>query len=140
MMDRAEVPERGHNRSGFTIIEIVIAVLVLTFGVLGMAGTTAYVVRQVSLAEVTTKRAQALQSVLERVRGAGYDSVQLGSAASGSTSVGPFAVTWTSAADGSRSILVTVVTLGPGLASVSGQLPFLSNSVTDTFTYRVIRP
>lgn len=140
MMDTAEVPKRDRGRGGFTIIEIVIAVLVLTFGVLGMAGTTAYVVRQVSLAEVTTKRAQALQSVLERVRGAGYDSVLLGSAASGSDSVGPFAVKWTSAADGSRSVLVTVVTLGPGLASVSGQLPFLSNAVTDTFTYRVIRP
>ena len=135
-----QAPDRVRARNGFTVIEIIISVLVLTVGVLGMAGTTAYVVRQVSLAEVTSKRAQALASVVERVRGAGFDSIQSGSANSGSDSVGIFEVAWTSAADGSRSMMVTIVIVGPGLTSITNSAPILSNSVSDTFTYRVIRP
>ncbi len=128
------------TRAGFTVVEIIIAVIVLAFGILGMAGTTAYVVRNVTLADATAKRAQALQSVIERLRAAGYDSLAVGSLGTGSDSVGPFAVKWSTTVDGTRSVLVTIVTSGPGLASVPGSAPILSNQVVDTFTYRVIRP
>ena len=139
-MARASGVHARRGRGGFTVVEIIIAVIVLAFGVLGMAGATAYIVRQVTLAEVTSKRGQALQSVIERVRAAGYDSVLTGSDASGTDTIGPFTVTWTSAASGARSVLVTIITTGPGLSRVSGSLPTLYYSVPDTFTYRMIRP
>ena len=139
MSDAGKVLARRSQR-GFTVVEVIIAVIVLAVGILGMAGTTAHIVRQVTYAEATSKRARALQSVIERVRAAGYDSVAYGSDGSGTEAIGSFAVAWTSAASSARSVLVTIITTGPGLAPVSGSLPVMSNAVTDTFTYRLIRP
>lgn len=129
-------PGASMARSGFTFVEVVIAVIVLAVGVLGLAGTTAYIIRQVTLSDVTSRRAAALQDVLERVRAADYTTL-----ASGSASVPPFTTTWTVADDGSRSKVVTVIRNGPGLHStVANPFPMLRPDVIDTFTYRVIRP
>ncbi|NJD18214.1 MAG: hypothetical protein FIA95_02885 [Gemmatimonadetes bacterium] len=123
------------GRGGFTLVEIVIAVIVLTFGVLGLAGTTAYIVRQTTLAQVTSRRAAAVQSAVERLRAAPFEDL-----ANGQDSVGPFAVQWTVAA-GNRSALITVVTQGPGLYSdEANPFPTLRDGVVDTFLYKVIRP
>ena len=127
---RAERVERG----GFTIIEIVIALIVLTVGVLGMAGTTAYVVRQVTLADVMTKRAAAFQTTIDHLQALPYGSVT-----SDSDSLGDYAISWTAVNDGSQSKIVTIVTVGPGLATVAGTFPFLASEVADTFKFRVLR-
>jgi len=119
---------------GFTLIEVMVALVILAVGVLGLAGTTALVVRQVTLADVATERAAALGTVLERVRAMDFDSV-----GTGSDTIGSFTASWSST-DFGRSKLVTVVTLGPGLQTGTGNMPHLSNSVADTFVYRVIDP
>jgi len=121
---------------GFTFVEIIVAVVVLAVGVLGMVGTTAYVIRQVTLAEVTTRRAAALQSVVERLRATDYTSL-----AAGADSLDGFSMRWTVTADGTRSSLVTIQTVGPGLYSDEiSPFPMLRDGVADTFVYRVIRP
>jgi Tfp pilus assembly protein PilV len=116
------------------MIEIIVALVILAVGVLGLAGTTALVVRQVTLSDVATERSAALETVLERVRAMDFDSV-----ADGVDTIGSFTATW-STTDLGRSKLVTVVTLGPGLETGTGNMPHLSNSVSDTFVYRVIDP
>jgi len=133
---RGAPEERVHagERGGFTIVEIVIALIVLTVGVLGMAGTTAYVVRQVTLANVMTKRAAAFQTTIDHLQALPYASVT-----SGSDSVGDYAISWTAVNDGSQSRIVTIVTAGPGLATVAGTFPFLASEVADTFKFRVLR-
>lgn len=124
------------RQGGFTLVEIIVAVIVLTFGVLGMAGTTAYIVRQVTLAEVTTRRAAAVQDVVERLRAMPYEDMS-----SGQDSVGPFGVRWLVVQDGGRSSTVTILTRGPGLYSdASSPFPMLRDGVVDTFVYRIIRP
>lgn len=129
----AKRPQAG-ARAGFTMVEVIIAIIVLAVGVLGMAGTTAYIVRQITLADVMTKRATALQTVIERVQAMPYADV-----ASGSDSIGVFAVEWSSTTESVQSKLVTVVTTGPGLTTSSGNpFPFLGPNVADTFEYRVI--
>lgn len=132
---RADEPERAHARAGFTMVEIIVAVIVLAVGVLGLAGTTAYIVRQVTLANTMTARSLALQTVIEELQAAPFANV-----ASGSDSVGPFGVTWSSVSESSQSKLVTIVTTGPGLmTSGSNKFPMLGNDVADTFQYRVIQ-
>lgn len=121
-------------RSGFTIVEVIVAMIILTTGVLGLAGTTGLIVRQITLSDATTERSVALQSVIERLRAQDYDSVD-----SGSDTLGNYAVGWTVGLDGQTSKVVTVVTTGPGLTSASG-FPSLAPSVTDTFTYRIVKP
>lgn len=131
---RARARVRQQPDQGFTLIEVIVALVILAVGVLGLAGTTALVVRQVTLSDVATERAAALGTVLERVRAMDFDSV-----GTGSDTIGSFSASWSST-DFGRSKLVTVVTLGPGLQTGTGNMPYLSNSVADTFVYRVIDP
>jgi Tfp pilus assembly protein PilV len=130
---RAEVAEVS-GRGGFTIVEVIVATIVLAAGLLGLAGATAHVVRQVTLAGLMTERAYAVQTVVERVQATSYASV-----ASGADSVGLFDLHWSSVPESGVSKIVTVVTTGPGLTSTSsGSFPYLGPNVVDTFAFRVI--
>ena len=116
------------------MVEVIIAIVVLAVGVLGMAGTTAYIVRQVTLADVMTERSVALQTIIERIQSIPFTSV-----GSGSDTVGVYEIAWTSLSESSTSKLVTLVTRGPGLTTSPGNpFPFLGPNVADTFQYRVI--
>lgn len=48
------VGPRSDRRAGFTIVEVLVAIEILAVGLLGMAGTTMLMVRQTTLADVTT--------------------------------------------------------------------------------------
>jgi prepilin-type N-terminal cleavage/methylation domain-containing protein len=123
----------GHKESGFTLVEVIVAIVVLAVGLLGMAGTTAVVLRQLTVADLSNQRAMALQTTLERLRAAPFDDV-----ATGSDSVGNFRVNWT-VTDEFQWKDLEIVTTGPGLGHSSGY-QVLSPSVADTFTHRLIRP
>lgn len=116
------------------MIEVIIAMVVLTVGVLGLAGTTGLVVRQTNLSDLMTERAAAFQTAIDRLQGMDYDSVT-----TGADSVGIFHVTWSSVDDGSQNKVVTLITTGPGLGGGSG-VGTMTATVADTFTFRVLRP
>ncbi len=117
-------------------MEIVVAVIVLAVGVLGLAGTTTYIVRQVTLANMMTARSLALQTVIEELQAMPFDSV-----VTGSDSIGPFDVTWSATSQSSVSKVVTIITSGPGLAtSPSSAFASMGSAVADTFDYQVIKP
>lgn len=126
-----ERPGRGDG--GFTIVEVIVAIMVLSIGVLGLAGTAGLLVRQVTLAELTTQRTAAFQSVVERLRSLEWESV-----GNGSTTIGSYAVQWWIQEDHAQSRVMKIVTVGPGL-STEGGLMTLRPSVADTFTYRILR-
>lgn len=130
-------PGKTRAKSGFSMIELVMAIFVLAFGVLGLAETTLFVTRQLTLAEVTTARAVATQSVMERLHATVFDSI-----AEGGDTIGAMIVSWTVTANTVQSKALRIVTLGPGQASMSGGLstPTLSSAVADTINYRVLRP
>jgi hypothetical protein len=117
-------------------VEVIVAMMVLAVGVLGLAGTTAHIVRQVTLADIMTERSAALQTALERVQSMDWDSVD-----AGSDSVGIYGVEWTSALAGPQLKEVTIITYGPGLETSSDNpYPVLVQQVADTFSFRVVRP
>lgn len=120
------------SRAGFSMVEVIIAMIVLAVGVLGLAGTTAYVVRQITLSDLMTERAAAFQTVVDRLQSLPFDDV-----AAGSDSVGIFAVSWNAVLDGPQNKIVTIVTVGPGLGS--GTPPVNNPQVADTFQFRVLR-
>ena len=113
------------------------SLVVLALGVVGLATTSLFVTRQLTLAEVTTARAAATRSAMERIRAIPFDSI-----GPGNDTTGAMVVTWTVSATTSQTVTLDVVTLGPGLATISeGQsTPFLSNAVADTLAYTVLRP
>ena len=77
MSHPTQPPERPS--AGFSIVELVIAILILAIGVLGIASATGYMVRQITLAEVTSERAAAVQLVVERLKSTPYASLDIGS-------------------------------------------------------------
>ncbi len=126
-----------HAEGGFSLVELVMALIVLSFGVVGLATTTLFITRELTLAEVTTARAIAIQSVMENIRATPYDSLDVG----GDT-IGEMVISWTATANTAQDKAVRIVTVGPGLAPISAvqSSPMLSNSVADTVVYRVLRP
>jgi Tfp pilus assembly protein PilV len=115
-------------------VEVLIAMLILTMGILGLAQTTAFVMRQVTVSDLSDNRAAALQGAVERVRAITFDSL-----GDGADTVGSFIVQWTvEATSSTRSRQVTFVTTGPGLETVGG-FPQLTDNVAETLVYRVNR-
>ena len=132
-------PESGdpRPRAGFSIIELVMALIVLAFGVVGLATTTLFITRQLTLAEVTTARSNAVRSVMERIRATPYDLI-----GSGGDTIGPMTISWTVTATTPQTTTLGIVTLGPGLTSISEtqSAPTLGSSIADTFVYKVLKP
>ena len=127
-------PTSRGPRAGFSLVELVIAVIVLTFGVLGLAGTTALVVRQITLSDVNTEREAALQTVVERLR-----ATSTGSISTGSTTVGSYTIAWAvTDSSSAKSRTIRVITTGPGMDRTA-TVPTLGNSVADTFTFVKIK-
>ncbi len=120
------------RRAGFSLVEVIIAMMILTIGLLGLAGSTAYIVRNITYADLMTERSVAFQTIIDRLQSLEFDSVT-----SGSDSVGIYAIRWSSALDGSQSKIVTMVTAGPGIGS--GSPPTNSPMVVDTFQFRILR-
>jgi prepilin-type N-terminal cleavage/methylation domain-containing protein len=120
------------GRAGFSMVEVIIAMVILAVGVLGLAGTTAYIVRNVTYADLMTERAAAFQTIVDRIQSLPFDSVE-----SGSDSVGIFAVTWSSTLDGPQNKIVEIVTVGPGV--LRANIPLNNPQVVDTFEFRVLR-
>jgi prepilin-type N-terminal cleavage/methylation domain-containing protein len=120
-------------RAGFTMIEIIIAIVILAIGLLGLAGSTGYLVRTVTLGDLLTERTFASQTIIDRLQSLPYDSV-----VDGTDTIGVFAVDWEAVDDGPQSKILTVVTLGPGLSP--GGMGNLAPAVADTFVFRVLRP
>lgn len=128
---------KTRDEAGFSLVELVMAVVVLAFGVVGMATTTLFITRQLTLAEVTTARVTAIQSVMERIRTTPYDSI-----CEGTDTMGAIVVSWSEMAHMAQTKSVRIVTMGPGLVSMSeGQsTPMMSSTVADTVVYRMLRP
>jgi prepilin-type N-terminal cleavage/methylation domain-containing protein len=63
-------------RSGFTLVEMMVAVVILATGLLGLVSTAAYVVRQVSGGAQQTIAANVVQSRLEWMRSVPCDAIQ----------------------------------------------------------------
>ncbi|MDZ7779159.1 MAG: prepilin-type N-terminal cleavage/methylation domain-containing protein [Gemmatimonadota bacterium] len=120
------------GRAGFTMVEVIVAIVILAIGLLGLAGSSGYLIRTVSLGDLMTERSAAFQSTIDRLQSLPYDSVT-----TGTDSVGVFAVSWDAVDDGPQSKILTIVTVGPGLEP--GASIQQSPTVADTFVFRILR-
>ena len=78
---RSNTSPAGHGspaarRSGLTLIEMMVAVVMLAIGLLGLASTSGYVVRQVGGGAKQTTAAHIIQSRLDRLRSIPCDSIK----------------------------------------------------------------
>jgi prepilin-type N-terminal cleavage/methylation domain-containing protein len=66
-------------RRGLTLIEMMVAVVMLSIGLLGLASTSGYVVRQVGGGAKQSTVAQAIANRIDKLRSLGCDQIQSGS-------------------------------------------------------------
>jgi prepilin-type N-terminal cleavage/methylation domain-containing protein len=81
-------------RSGFTLVELLVAIMVLTIGLLALAATAGIVASYVGDGGRLTGAAHAARTVLDSLAARGCASLT-----SGSSSRGTIVVTWTVVAD-----------------------------------------
>jgi len=88
----------GPARDGFTLVELIVAMLMLTIGLLGLAGVGAVVLKQMKSGTYQTIAASIAQSRFEQMEGDPCASI-----ASGSATVRGMSETWTVSALGIRA-------------------------------------
>lgn len=125
------------SREGFSLIEVVVAMLLLTVGLLGLAAGTGWVLRSTDGARVDTARAAAIQSAVEQVRSLDDDTLAEG----GTLALpGGYQATWEALGTTVNSTQVRIVLTGERReAQEGGALPRFSANAADTLLYRVIR-
>lgn len=81
----------GSGRAGFTIIEVVVAILILSVGILAIAGTDGRMTRMIARGSQATAASTHAQSQLERLRSLPCAALTNGNA----TVEGVFQLEWT---------------------------------------------
>ena len=71
---------RRRSRRGFTLVELIVAIIILVIGVLGLASASAYVMRQIAGSSLQNRAAALAQSRFERLRSQSCASLTSGSA------------------------------------------------------------
>lgn len=92
-------------RRGFTLVELIAAILILVVGVLGLASTAAVVMRQLTASSMQTRAAMTAQSRLEQLR-----SVPCANMADGTATSSGVTETWSVTVNARTATLVDVVT------------------------------
>ncbi len=120
------------NRSGFTLIEVMVAIIILSVGVLGLISTSALVTRMISRGNITTKATQLAQTRLEILRQQALSSTpSCSTLGSSGTATGPsnmseaWTVTTPAASTSLRELSVTVtypISSGTRTATLTTQI------------------
>lgn len=122
------------GRAGFSIVELIVAMLILTVGLLGLAAATGHVIRNTESGQVDTERAHARQSAVELLRARVTDDFTQNVDTPEPFEIGRYEVTWTETLSGDNSRVFEVTLTGPGRGERGAEA-----GVTDTFEYRVNR-
>lgn len=110
------VSKRRRNRSGFTIIEVIVAIIMLVFGVLTFVASSAAVQRMLSRGNRATKAAAYSQERMGIMAATPCASLANGTATRG----GVFALAWTvTSVNAGNAKRVRIITSYPGWRNVT---------------------
>ncbi len=124
------------QRAGFSLIEVIVAMLILTVGVLAMGGATGYILTQVRSAQLRTDRMTAVNQAAEQLRAIAWNDLESACAGDG-FDVPPYAVSChVSQPQGVLHLKrIDLVSTGPGFRG--GRVV---QSLTDTMVIGIARP
>ena len=120
------------TQTGFTIVEVLIAIVILAVGMLALATTSIFATTQVKVSDLKTEQSLAVQQVVEMLRAMPYDSVAARTEAN-ALDVGSYDVWYNTTAQGRFLLTVNVFTKGPGYRSGQGWVP----AMRDTFVVEI---
>lgn len=124
------------RQGGFSLVEVMIATMVLTFGLLAMAASTGYISAQMNSATFDARRTAAKQQAIERLRAMPYTSLPI--ATDSVFTVGLFTVN-ARAVWNTNDATVTLTTTGPAYRRTTGSGGNRAD-VTDEMTFNILRP
>lgn len=93
-----------HARSGFTLVEVLVAVTILTVGVIALAGSSATVTRMIGRGKIDTRAAQLATQQVDSLRVAAYFTTPrcTALASGGPATTDNVTLSWTVVANGTR--------------------------------------
>lgn len=109
----------ARRSDGFTVIELLVALVVLSVGLLAMASVMGTLILQTRAADIRTERSFAVQQVSERLRAQSFTSIADRAEADAET-VGSYDVWWNISAATSTKRQIAVFTKGPAYVPGSG--------------------
>lgn len=107
--------EGGLGRRGFSLIELIVAILILTVGILGLAATASSVTKMVGWGGRYGASAVVASAQLEQLRATPCASL----ASSGSATKGIYTLTWTVATNGNLRTMTLTVSYANGRSTRS---------------------
>ncbi len=110
---------RAPGRGGFTIIEMLVALVVVSVGLLAMASVMGTLVLQTRAADIRTERSFAVQQTAERLRAQSFSAIT-DRAEADAVTVGSYDVWWRVASSTSNKRQMQVFTKGPGYVPGAG--------------------
>lgn len=130
-----EATENGTTRGGFSLVEIIAAIMILSTGLLAMAASMTFVSAQLRSTAFDTQRNFARQQAVEQLRGTFF--ADLTSNTSG-IAVGRYNVRWnvTTPAGTNAVRRVAVITTGPAYRAGQGS----RSVVADTAVIEIVSP
>ena len=94
-------PRTSRGRRGFSLVELMVAMMLLTVGVLGLASVSAYAIRQDSVATRANSATLVAQSRMERLRSRRCVDIAAGTATTNNVTE-----SWTVTSVGSKTVTV----------------------------------
>ena len=122
------------NQNGFSLVEIIVAMMVLSFGLLAMAASTGYVFNQLRSTSWDSHRMLAKQEMVEQLRGMFWTDIPTTTAAT--TTIGQYSMSYLATMPTTFTKRVRIITSGPGYRMGTGT----QTTVVDTTTVVVTRP
>jgi prepilin-type N-terminal cleavage/methylation domain-containing protein len=123
------------NANGFTLVEIMVAVVVLAVGMLAMAASTGYISAEVRNSTWSAQRTMAREQVIEQLRATPFDNISTNATA---VAIGRYNVTWTVASVGGSNNLKQVLVIASGPAYRLGR--GAKSTVVDSVSVTMARP
>ena len=123
------------NREGFSLVEIIVAMVILAFGMLAMAASTGYIAGQMRASAFDTKRNIARQQVIEQLRGTFWASIATNTTG---LAVGPYTVTWAITSQTNVNKRLNIITSGPGYGRSASKAA--QTTVVDTTKIAIASP
>jgi len=120
--------------NGFSLVEVVVAIVVLSVGVLAMAASTGYIAAEVRSSTFNTQRAVARRQVIEQLRAMPFDNISCTTAGSGA--VGRYSMEWRTTCLSTNLKRILVIASGPAVVSQRAA----RQNLTDTAVVEIARP
>ncbi|HEY0306266.1 MAG TPA: prepilin-type N-terminal cleavage/methylation domain-containing protein [Longimicrobiales bacterium] len=126
--------EANNSPGGFSLVEVVVAILVLSFGLLAMAASTGYVATQLKSATWDTQRNLARQQVIEQLKATVYANVTTNTTGQ---VIGPYTIRWNVTNVSAAQRRVQLITTGPAYRQSNRRT---MTTIVDTATITIASP